>query len=112
MAGETSGIVPIIDFAPFLDPKASEDERKATAKAVTDAARDVGFFMLKGHGVEPSYVAEAFEQVMPSLCRCCLTLTVARRPRRSLRCRPRRRTSWRGRHPRATEATWHRDASA
>lgn len=54
--------VPEIDVAPLLglpDPAVAIDERVAACAAAIDAAaRDVGFFTVVGHGVEPSLVAD------------------------------------------------------
>lgn len=60
----TSGVVPIIDFAPFLTGSAAEKE--ATAQALLTAAKDVGFVMLTNFydsAVTKATVDEAFVQV-------------------------------------------------
>ena len=43
--------LPVIDFAPFLDPASFKDVKRATAQKVHEACRDVGFFYLSNHGV-------------------------------------------------------------
>ncbi|KAI5475536.1 oxidoreductase,Oxoglutarate/iron-dependent oxygenase family [Pseudohyphozyma bogoriensis] len=60
----TSGVVPIIDFQPFLT--GSQAEREATAQELLTAFKDVGFVMLKGFYqdgvVTEALVEEAFAQ--------------------------------------------------
>ncbi|GAA5990983.1 hypothetical protein JCM11641_007727 [Rhodosporidiobolus odoratus] len=57
-----SGIVPIIDFAPFLT--GNSDEKRATAQQLLDACKDVGFLMLRNIDavVPKDKVAEAFDK--------------------------------------------------
>ncbi|KAI5476186.1 oxidoreductase,Oxoglutarate/iron-dependent oxygenase family [Pseudohyphozyma bogoriensis] len=59
----TSGIVPVIDFAPFLS--GTPAEQKATATELLNAMKDVGFLMLKGfhseQTVTKAQVEDAFE---------------------------------------------------
>ncbi|GAA6048767.1 hypothetical protein JCM3770_003954 [Rhodotorula araucariae] len=60
----TSGIVPVIDFRPFL--VGTTAEKQHTADELVAAMRDVGFVMLRGfhdeRAVTKPQVAEAFEQ--------------------------------------------------
>jgi len=44
-------MLPIIDFAPFLDPESSLEAKKTVASELDRACRDVGFFYLRNHGV-------------------------------------------------------------
>jgi isopenicillin N synthase-like dioxygenase len=56
--------IPIIDIAPFLD--GSPAGKREVAAALNRACEDIGFFMIKGHGVSPEMIdrtyatAEAF----------------------------------------------------
>ncbi|KAI9598731.1 hypothetical protein BDF19DRAFT_431256 [Syncephalis fuscata] len=43
--------LPIIDFAPFLSPDATNEDRLTIAKQIDAACRDYGFFYLINHGV-------------------------------------------------------------
>ncbi|EXJ84973.1 hypothetical protein A1O3_05648 [Capronia epimyces CBS 606.96] len=43
--------LPVVDVAPYLDPKSSASKRAATSAAVHRACRDFGFFYLVGHGI-------------------------------------------------------------
>jgi isopenicillin N synthase-like dioxygenase len=42
--------LPVIDFAPYLDPKSPGDQEKVIAQ-VRDACQEYGFFQVKGHGI-------------------------------------------------------------
>jgi isopenicillin N synthase-like dioxygenase len=44
--------VPVIDVAPLVGNGTGDDVR-AVAKAIDDACRDLGFFVISGHGIEP-----------------------------------------------------------
>ncbi len=59
----SSGIVPIIDFSPFLS--GDQGAKAAVAKELHAAATGVGFFMIKGYQSEISQetVEQAFKQV-------------------------------------------------
>lgn len=59
----SSGIVPIIDFSPFLT--GDEAAKAAVAKELHAAATGVGFFMIKGYQsvISQDTVRQAFEQV-------------------------------------------------
>ncbi len=50
--------VPVIDFAGFLSGAA--EAKATTAKAINQACRDSGFFMLVNHGVEAALIEAAF----------------------------------------------------
>ncbi|TKA43992.1 hypothetical protein B0A54_04756 [Friedmanniomyces endolithicus] len=43
--------LPIIDFAPFLLPTSTPQERRVVAVELDQACRNAGFFYLEGHGV-------------------------------------------------------------
>jgi isopenicillin N synthase-like dioxygenase len=59
----SSGIVPIIDFAPFLT--GDQASKEAVAKELHAAATEVGFFMIKGYqsAISQETVEQAFKQV-------------------------------------------------
>ena len=59
----SSGIVPIIDFAPFLTGDAAG--KAAVAKELHTAATEVGFFMIKGYqsAISQDTVVKAFKTV-------------------------------------------------
>jgi len=50
--------LPIIDFDAFLDSKSTIEEKKSTALKIDRACRDVGFFYLSHHGVDPELMAQ------------------------------------------------------
>lgn len=64
----TSGIVPIIDVAPFLEGDSAA--RAAVAKELVDAAKDVGFFFIKGYqkSIQQETVEKAFAKVSATVC--------------------------------------------
>ena len=47
--------VPVIDFGPFVDPKASQGEREKVVSAVREACEKIGFMVLFNHGVNQEY---------------------------------------------------------
>lgn len=51
--------VPIIDIAPFRT--GGEAERQQVAQAVDRACRDIGFLVIRGHGVDPSLIEKTRE---------------------------------------------------
>ena len=52
--------VPVIDFAPFRS--GTDVERQAVAEAIGRACREVGFFYLRHHGVDPNLIESAFAE--------------------------------------------------
>ena len=50
--------IPVIDFGPFL--KGSSAERRAVARKIGEACRNIGFFYLTGHGIPRSMVDGVF----------------------------------------------------
>jgi isopenicillin N synthase-like dioxygenase len=54
-AGST---IPVIDIAPLLS--GAPEGARETARRVGHACREIGFFYITGHGVEPATVAEVF----------------------------------------------------
>ena len=52
--------IPIIDVSRIY----SEDieDRKAVAAEIREASKDIGFFYMVNHGIEPGYSEEAFHQ--------------------------------------------------
>ena len=46
--------LPLIDISPLLVQDASEEELSKTVELIDRACRDYGFFLIKGHGVDPS----------------------------------------------------------
>ncbi len=53
--------IPVIDMAPFLEGGAAE--RAATARAIGEACRDIGFFYIVNHGVSPYLVDRTFAEM-------------------------------------------------
>ena len=53
---EANGIVPVIDIAPYLG--GTPEGKRRVAAQVDRACRDVGFYVIVGHGVDPSLVDE------------------------------------------------------
>ncbi len=51
--------VPVIDIQPFR--LGSEDDKKQVAEAVDRACRDIGFLVIKGHGISPELITRARE---------------------------------------------------
>jgi isopenicillin N synthase-like dioxygenase len=51
-----SSFVPVIDIAPFLH--GSEAESRHIAREVDKASREVGFYVIMGHGIDPGLVPE------------------------------------------------------
>ncbi|CAK0835704.1 unnamed protein product [Prorocentrum cordatum] len=49
-----AGKVPVIDVAPFFASGADDAQRRAVSAAVADACERVGFFVVVGHGIDPS----------------------------------------------------------
>src|SRR5579862_58817 len=52
--------IPVIDFGPFL--KGSPAERKAVARKIAEACRNIGFFYLTGHGIPAAMVEGVFAE--------------------------------------------------
>ncbi len=52
--------IPVVDFGPFL--KGSVAERKAVARQIGEACRNIGFFYLINHGVPPALTRKTFEE--------------------------------------------------
>lgn len=50
--------VPVLDWQRFSDPT----ERSLFVDDLGNACRDTGFFLLQGHGVEPSLIGQVFSQ--------------------------------------------------
>lgn len=50
--------IPVIDFSTFLDASSSNDAKLETAKKLDHACREVGFFYLSGHGIDPALLTE------------------------------------------------------
>jgi isopenicillin N synthase-like dioxygenase len=51
-----SSFVPVIDIAPFFH--GSDTEKRQVARQVDEASREVGFYVIVGHGVAPDLVPE------------------------------------------------------
>ena len=58
------GGVPVIDVARLVDPAASEEDRREVAKAIGAACEDVGFFVIKNHGVDTAVMDAAWDATM------------------------------------------------
>jgi isopenicillin N synthase-like dioxygenase len=52
--------IPVVDFAPFLHGTA--EERKAVARKIGEACRNIGFFYLRNHGVPGVLVERVFTE--------------------------------------------------
>jgi isopenicillin N synthase-like dioxygenase len=52
--------IPVIDFAPFLSGDTTQ--RQAVADEIARACEMIGFFYLKGHGVDPALQGALFDQ--------------------------------------------------
>ncbi|KAH0418320.1 oxoglutarate 3-dioxygenase, partial [Aureobasidium melanogenum] len=50
--------IPVIDFSAFLNSSSSNDAKLETAKKLDQACREVGFFYLSGHGIDPALLTE------------------------------------------------------
>ncbi|KAH0285655.1 oxoglutarate 3-dioxygenase [Aureobasidium namibiae CBS 147.97] len=50
--------IPIIDFSAFLDSTSSDHVKLEVAKNLDQACREVGFFYLSGHGIDPSLFSD------------------------------------------------------
>ena len=53
--------LPVIDFSPFLSSDSSPERKRATAKEIDRACRDVGFFYLKNHGIPQELMQRMLE---------------------------------------------------
>ena len=53
---------PIIDLAPFRS--ADAPARRAVARRIDNACRDIGFFAVTGHGVDEAAVQECYDQAL------------------------------------------------
>lgn len=51
-------VIPVIDFSPFLN--GSQEERVRVAKEIGKACEDIGFFVIKNVGVDPSIIEKAW----------------------------------------------------
>lgn len=47
--------VPIIDIAPYRD--GAQSDKRAVARKIDEACRDMGFLIINGHGVPPDLIA-------------------------------------------------------
>ena len=52
--------IPVIDFGPFLS--GDRQARKAVAREVGRACRNIGFFYIKNHGIDPTLVERVFAE--------------------------------------------------
>jgi len=46
--------LPLVDIAPLLSPAARPNERETLSRKIDEACRESGFFLIDGHGVDPS----------------------------------------------------------
>ena len=56
----TSERIPIIDVSRIYSDDI--EDRKAVAAEIREASKDIGFFYMVNHGIEPGYAEEAFQQ--------------------------------------------------
>jgi isopenicillin N synthase-like dioxygenase len=54
IAAAKTGFIPVIDIAPFL--RGSAADKRSVAAEVDRASRDVGFYLIVGHGIDPKLV--------------------------------------------------------
>ena len=52
--------IPLVDFGPFL--QGGPAERKAVARQIGEACRNIGFFYLINHGVPPALTRQTFAE--------------------------------------------------
>jgi isopenicillin N synthase-like dioxygenase len=52
--------IPVIDISPYLS--GSDDGRRSVAKAVNRACEEIGFFLIKGHGVPRDMIDGTYEK--------------------------------------------------
>jgi isopenicillin N synthase-like dioxygenase len=86
-----TALVPTVDLGPWRDGT----DRTATATALDDAARRIGFFQVVGHGIAPGTI-----EAMRSACDAFFALPLAEK----LACRPDRPGINRGYAAKGTEA--------
>jgi isopenicillin N synthase-like dioxygenase/predicted PurR-regulated permease PerM len=53
-----SDALPVVNISPFLDPTSSASALDDTAAAIDRACREIGFFVVTGHGIEPTVRAD------------------------------------------------------
>ena len=58
----SSSPFPLIDVAPFRGGDAAD--RRAVARRIDEACREIGFFGVTGHGVDEAVVQECYEQAL------------------------------------------------
>jgi isopenicillin N synthase-like dioxygenase len=44
--------LPVVDISPFLDPRPSDAEADMVAAAIDQSCREIGFFLVAGHGID------------------------------------------------------------
>jgi len=54
-----SDLIPIIDFSGYLN--GNDEEKAKVANAMGEAAEKIGFLVLKGHGVDPEIINDAWK---------------------------------------------------
>ena len=54
-------VVPVIDISALIGNDSSYDDRIAVANQIGDACKNVGFFIIKGHGVPHNVISEAWD---------------------------------------------------
>lgn len=54
--------IPIIDLDPFL--KGSDEDRARVAQEIATACEDIGFFLVRNHGVNPDVIRAAWDVTM------------------------------------------------
>lgn len=53
--------VPIIDISPLMDPQATGEDVTKVAKQIGKACEEVGFFIIRGHGVDDNIIQAAWK---------------------------------------------------
>ena len=55
---DMSSPIPVVDFSEWNE--GSKEKRKAIARSLFEACRDVGFCYITNHGISPEYLSQAF----------------------------------------------------
>lgn len=60
MATTVYDVIPVIDMSPFTNNVASKDEKDKVVNGVRNACEQIGFFIIKGHGIPTKTVEQIF----------------------------------------------------
>lgn len=62
MAETIPTIIPVVDISPYINNNSTQAERDAVVGQIGDACKNIGFFMITGHGVASTLIDELFSQ--------------------------------------------------